>query len=104
MILDHVVVDQTTYTGGIPSYADPPGTATTPDNTGECLGIGSVGANDTTVLEMTDSSFTGCDNNGIEVTNNHPSGDGNGNPHTIVLDINDSTISGSRYTICGSTI
>lgn len=97
LILDHVVVDQTTYTGGIPSYADPPGTATTPDNTGECLGIGSVGANDTTVLEMTDSSFTGCDNNGIEVTNNHPSGDGNGNPHTIVLDINDSTISGSRY-------
>jgi hypothetical protein len=97
LILDHVVVEQTTYTGGIPSYADPPGTATTPDNTGECLGIGSVGANDTTVLVMNDSSFTGCDNNGIEVTNNHPSGDGNGNPHTIVLDINDSTISGSRY-------
>ncbi len=97
LILDHVVVDQTTYTGGIPSYADPPGDATTPDNTGECLGIGSVGANDTTVLEMIDSSFTGCDNNGIEVTNNHPSGDGSGNPHTIVLDINNSTISGSRY-------
>ncbi len=97
LVLDHVIVEKTTYTGGIPSYADPPGGATSPDNTGECLGIGSVGANDTTVLEMTDSSFTGCDNNGIEVTNNHPSGDGNGNPHTIVLDINDSTISGSRY-------
>jgi len=62
------------------------------------LGIGSVGANDTTILVMTDSSFTGCDNNGIEVTNNHPvTGDGVGNPHTISLDINHSTISGSRY-------
>jgi hypothetical protein len=97
LILDHVVVEQTTFTAGLPSYADPPGAATSPDNTGECLGIGSVGANDTTVLVMTDSSFTGCDNNGIEVTNNHPSGDGNGDPHTIVLDIDNSTISGSRY-------
>jgi hypothetical protein len=97
MILDHVVVEQTTFTAGLPPYADPPGTATSPDNTGECLGIGSVGANDTTVLEMIDSSFTGCDNNGIEVTNNHPSGDGNGDPHTIVLDIDNSAISGSRY-------
>ncbi len=97
LVLDNVIVEKTTYTGGIPSYADPPGTATVPDNTGECLGIGSVGANDTTVLEMNDTSFTGCDNNGIEVTNNHPSGDGTGNPHTIALDINNSTISGSRY-------
>ena len=97
LTLDRVVVEQTTYTGGIPSYADPPGAATSPDNTGECLGIGSVGANDTTILVMNDSAFTGCDNNGIEVTNNHPSGDGVGNPHTIVQDINDSTISGSRY-------
>ena len=32
------------------------------------------------------------------MTNNHPvSGDGTGNPHTISLDINHSTISGSRY-------
>ncbi len=46
LVLDRVVVDQTTYTGGVPSYANPPGTATTPDNTGECLGIGSVGANE----------------------------------------------------------
>jgi len=72
LILDHVVVEQTTISGGIPSYANPPGAATVPDNTGECLGIGSVGANDTTILQMIDSSFTGCDNNGIEVTNNHP--------------------------------
>jgi len=97
LILDHVVVEQTTISGGIPSYANPPGAATVPDNTGECLGIGSVGANDTTILQMIDSSFTGCDNNGIEVTNNHPSGDGVGNPHTIVLDINNSTINGSRF-------
>jgi hypothetical protein len=96
--LDNVTVQQTTYTGGLPVYGDPSGAASTPDNTGECLGIGSVGANDTTVLVMTDSSFTGCDNNGIEVTNNHPvTGDGTGNPHTISLDINHSTISGSRY-------
>jgi hypothetical protein len=96
--LDNVIVDETTFTGGLPVYGDPSGTARTPDNTGECLGIGSVGANDTTILVMTDSSFTGCDNNGIEVTNNHPvTGDGTGNPHTISLDINHSRISGSRY-------
>jgi hypothetical protein len=96
--LDNVIVNATTFTGGLPVYGDPAGPASTPDNTGECLGIGSVGANDTTILVMTDSSFTGCDNNGIEVTNNHPAtGDGVGNPHTISLDINGSTISGSRY-------
>jgi hypothetical protein len=96
--LDNVIVEQTTFTGGLPVYGDPAGSASTPDNTGECLGIGSVGANDTTILVMTDSSFTGCDNNGIEVTNNHPvTGDGTGNPHTVSLDINHSIISGSRY-------
>jgi hypothetical protein len=96
--LDNVIVEQTTFTAGLPVYGDPAGTASTPDNTGECLGIGSVGANDTTILVMTDSSFTGCDNNGIEVTNNHPvTGDGTGNPHTVSLDINHSIISGSRY-------
>jgi hypothetical protein len=99
LILDHVTVEQTTFTGGLPTYANPPGSAASPDNTGECLGIGSVGTNDTTILQMIDSSFTGCDNNGIEVTNNHPngSGDGVGPPHTVVLDINNSTISGSRF-------
>lgn len=98
LTLNNVTVQQTTFTGGLPSYGDPPGTAASPDNTGECLGIGSVGANDTTILQMTNSSFTGCDNNGIEVTNNHPTtGDGTGNPHRIVLVINHSTISGSRY-------
>ena len=97
LILDHVIVKNTTFTGGIPSYADPPGKATTPDNTGECLGIGSVGANDTTILEMIDSEFTGCDNNGIEVTNNHTPADGTANPHTVLLDIKHSKISGSRY-------
>jgi hypothetical protein len=54
--LDNVIVQQTTYTGGLPVYGDPSGTAAPPDNTGECLGIGSVGANDTTILVMTDSS------------------------------------------------
>jgi len=97
LILDHVVVQNTTYTGGIPSYANPPGTATTPDNTGECLGIGSVGANDVTILQMVDSQFSGCDNNGIEVTNNHPPADGVANPHTIYMDIQRSKITGSRY-------
>ncbi|MGA7865946.1 MAG: hypothetical protein WCA23_18500 [Stellaceae bacterium] len=102
--LDNVIVQQTTFTAGLPVYGDPSGTAASPDNTGECLGIGSVGANDTTILVMTDSSFTGCDNNGIEVTNNHPvTGDGTGNPHTISLDINHSTISGSLTSLRSPT-
>jgi len=46
---------------------------------------------------MTDSSFTGCDNNGIEVTGNHVTGNGVGDLHTIVLDIDNSIINGSRF-------
>ena len=96
--LDNVIVEQTTFTAGLPVYGNPPGMASSPDNTGKCSGIGSVGSNDTTILQMTDSSFIGCDNNGIEVTNNHPTtGDGPDSPHTVALSINNSTISGSRY-------
>jgi hypothetical protein len=97
LILDHVVVEQTTIARGLPSYAIPPGTLTGATNTGDCLDIVANGANDTTILRMTDSSFTGCDNNGIEVTGNHVTGNGVGDLHTIVLDIDNSAINGSRF-------
>ena len=102
--LDHVVVEGTTISGGLPVYAIPPGTQGTPDNTGECLAVASVGANDTTVVTMRDSQFTGCGNNGIEITSNHctnpPSPGpacGAGEPHTVSIDIERSRISGSRF-------
>ena len=110
LILDHVLVDGTTISRGLPTYAIPAGgangvpLASTGDNTGECLGIASVGANDVTMLVMRDSEFVGCGNNGIEITNNHctnpPSngpGCGAGDPHTVSIDIQRSRISGSRY-------
>jgi hypothetical protein len=81
-----------------PRGGDPAGTAIVPDNTGECLGIGSVGDNDVTILQMNNSSFTGCGNNGIEVTNNHSATlNGAAGPHTVALAINNSTISGSKF-------
>jgi hypothetical protein len=46
---------------------------------------------------MTDSSFTGCDNNGIHVTGNHATGTGVRNLHTISVNIDNSTINGSRF-------
>src|SRR5205823_9741717 len=55
LILDHVLVDGTTISRGLPGYAIPAGgangvpLASTGDNTGECLGIASVGANDVTM-------------------------------------------------------
>jgi len=110
LTLDHVLVDGTTISRGLPSYAIPAGgvngvpLASTGDNTGECLGIASVGSNDVTMLLMRDSEFVGCGNNGIEITNNHctnpPShgpGCGTGDPHAVFIDIQRSRISGSRY-------
>jgi hypothetical protein len=110
LVLDHVLVDGTTISGGLPTYAIPPGGAngvphaSTGDNTGECLGIASVGANDVTRLVMTNSEFVGCGNNGIEITNNHCTNPptpgpacGDGEPHTVYIDIQRSRISGSRY-------
>jgi hypothetical protein len=73
------------------------GTLTGATNTGDCLDIVANGANDTTIFRMIDSSFTGCDNNGIEVTGNHVTGNGVGDLHTIVLDIDNSIITGSRF-------
>ena len=104
MILDHVIVEQTTIARRLPSYAIPPGTLISATNTGDCLDIVANGADDSTILRMIDSSFTGCDNNGIEVTGNHVTSNGVGDLHTIVLDIDNSTISGSRYYNYGSTI
>jgi hypothetical protein len=110
LTLDHVLVDGTTISRGLPSYAIPAGgtngvpLATTGDNTGECLGIASVGANDVTILVMRDSEFVDCGNNGIEITNNHctnpPSPGpacGAGDPHIVSIDIQRSRISGSKY-------
>jgi hypothetical protein len=109
LILDHVLVDGTTISGGLPAYATPPGgtngvkLASTGDNTGECLGIASVGSFDVTKLIMRDSVFVNCGNNGIEITNNHctnppTSGPacGTGDPHFVSLDIERSRISGSN--------
>ena len=48
---------------------------------------------------LANTSFTGCGNNGLEVTNNYATGDGppTDHPQTIVLDIINSRISGSHY-------
>ena len=97
MTIDHVTVEQTTIGRGLPSYAEPPGTLTGATNTGDCLDIVANGANDTTIFNMVDSSFTGCDNNGIEVTTNLATGNGAGNLHTMVLNIDHSRVAGSRF-------
>ena len=110
LILDHVLVDATTISGGLPRYAIPAGgtngvpLASTGDNTGECLGIASVGANDVTMMVMRDSEFINCGNDGIEITSNHCTNPptpgpacGTGDPHTVSIDIQRSRISGSRY-------
>ncbi|HEY1442836.1 MAG TPA: hypothetical protein VGF65_18900 [Mycobacterium sp.] len=105
LIMNNVVVQKTSISNGLPAYSTPPGgvggvrLASSPDNTGECLGIGSVGGGDVSLLQMTNTSFTGCGNNGLEVTNNYATGDGppSDHPQTIVLDIINSRISGSHY-------
>jgi hypothetical protein len=98
LILDNVTVVQTTIDRGNPAYAMPPGTLTGATNTGDCLDIVSNGFNDTTTFQMIDSSFTACDNNGIEVLSNQATGNGPaGNIHTIALDIRNSTSSGAQF-------
>jgi hypothetical protein len=98
LILDNVTVVQTTIGRGNPAYAIPPGTLTGATNTGDCLDIVSNGFNDTTIFQMIDSSFTGCDNNGIEVLSNQATGNGPaGNIHTIAMDIRNSTSSGAQF-------
>ncbi len=98
LILDNVTVVQTTIGRGNPAYAMPPGTLTGATNTGDCLDIVSNGFNDTTTFQMIDSSFTGCDNNGIEVLSNQATGNGPaGNIHTIAMDIRNSTSSGAQF-------
>jgi hypothetical protein len=97
LTLNNVTVQGTTISGGIPSYADPPGTATTPDNTGECLGIASVGAGDQTLLKLNNTVLQNCGNNGIEVTNNHPTAQGAGIPALVSLDLENSAIINTKY-------
>jgi hypothetical protein len=97
LVLDNVTVEQTTISVGVPSYAIPPGTAGQTGNLGECLTLSSDGAKNSTTLQMINSSFTGCDNNGIQVTGNHATGNGDGDLHDFVVEIDNSTISGSRF-------
>lgn len=110
LILDHVLVNGTTISGGLPDYATPAGgengvpLASTGDNTGECLGVASVGSHDVTVLVMRDSEFVNCGNDGLEITNNHCTDPptpgpacGPDDPHTVSIDIERSRISGSRF-------
>jgi hypothetical protein len=105
LLLQNVVVQGTTISNGLPAYANPPGgvgstkLAGSPDNTGECLGVGSVGGGDVSVVQLMNTSFTSCGNNGIEVTNNYATGDGppTDSPQTIVVDIINSRVSGSHY-------
>jgi hypothetical protein len=97
LVLNNVTVEQTTISVGVPSYAIPPGTATQTGNLGECLMLSSDGAKNSTTLQMINSSLTGCDNNGIQVTGNHATGNGDGDLHDFVVEIDNSTISGSRF-------
>jgi hypothetical protein len=97
LILDNVTVEQTTISVGVPSYAIPPGTAAQTGNLGECLMLSSDGAKNSTTLHMTNSSLTGCDNNGIQITGNHATGNGDGDLRDFVVEIDNSTISGSRF-------
>ena len=61
--------------------------------------VGSVGGGDVTVVQLLNTSFTNCGNNGLEVTNNYATGDGppTDHPQTIVVDIINSRISGSHF-------
>ncbi|HTW83414.1 MAG TPA: hypothetical protein VMD91_05020 [Candidatus Sulfotelmatobacter sp.] len=97
LTLDNVTVQGTTISGGLPSYADPAGTATTPDNTGECLGVASVGAGNQTILKLDNTVLQNCGNNGIEVTNNHPTAQGAGSPALFSLDLENSAIINTKY-------
>ena len=97
LVLNNVTVQGTTISGGLPKYANPPGTATTPDNTGECLGIASVGAGDQTILKMNGTVLQNCGNNGIEITNNHPTAQGAGDPSLVSVDLENSAIMNTKY-------
>jgi hypothetical protein len=97
LVLDNVTVEQTTISVGVPSYAIPPGTAAQTGNLGECLMLSSDGAKNSTTLQMINSSLTGCDNNGIQITGNHATGNGDGDLQDFVVEIDNSTISGSRF-------
>lgn len=98
LILNNVLAENTTYTGGLPTYANPAGTATSPDNTGECMNIASVGSGDQTIFQMDNSELENCDNDGINVTNNHVDGDGGAaNPQSVQLSIANSKIVSTRY-------
>lgn len=99
LALDNVVARTTTISGGTPSYADPSGTATITGNLGECLGISQDGAGDTTTFRMSHSEFSGCGNDGIQVTNNLSTSppNGIGVPVAIDVDIDNSRVTGSRY-------
>jgi hypothetical protein len=99
LTLDHVVAKGTTISGGTAPYARPSGTATITGNLGECLGVSQDGAKSVTSLVMRSSVFSGCDNDGIQVTNNHTTSplNGTGSPKSISITIDHSKITGSRF-------
>jgi hypothetical protein len=99
LALRNVVVHGTTISGGTPSYAQPSGTAANPFNLGDCLIVIQDGANDRTTFRMDHSEFTGCDNNGLQVTSNGSTSplNGVGIPASVAIDLDHSKIVGSRY-------
>jgi hypothetical protein len=97
LTLTNDTVQSTTISGGLPSYADPAGQATTPDNTGECIGVGSVGAGNTSTLVLQGTVLESCGNDGIAITNNHPTAQGAGSPALVSVDLENSTIMNVKY-------
>lgn len=97
LVLDRVSVADTTISGGLPPFATPPGTAVNPFNNGACLDISSGGAHNETVVDLRHSQLSGCGNNAVAVTNNHVTGNGVGDPHSVRLDIDHSRLTGSGY-------
>jgi len=94
--LDNVVVEGTTLRAGLPSFATPPGTNTSASNLGNCLFARQIGGGGRTDLTIRNSAFSGCDRAGVEVLNNSAFF-GVGTTASMSVDIDSTTIVGSRY-------
>jgi hypothetical protein len=97
LTLTNVIAQGTTISNGLPSYGNPPGHATSPDNNGECLGVASVGAGNQTTLKLNNTVLENCGNNGIQITNNHATAMGPGNPALVSVDLENSAIINTKY-------
>src|SRR5262249_8983356 len=96
LTLDNVIVEGTTLRTGLPAYATPPGTNTSASNQGNCLFVRQIGGGGRTDLTIRDSAFSGCDRAGVEVLNNSAFF-GVGSITSMSVDIDSTTIVGSRY-------